>query len=227
MKVRMLMIACLTMGMLCAAPSAWTMENQFSMDYWGFTVLDEGVFFGLGFIPVIEPPLVVDLENNQYTWVMEDVVLDSSYTDTVNGIEYYFFSGGTFKVYEDPAQPWNAVYSDDGCGSPDWLGTISDPWTFRDGTLFLQGDFLTLEFTYYTDYQFGDYQGLMDLTGGSGLEDIPELLRHGWTFGGSTDQPWACIPEGYDYRWDGQLFLVHDPTATEPVSWSGVKALFR
>jgi hypothetical protein len=225
MKVRVLMLACLAASVTCAAPSAWAQENQFSMDYWGFTSVSGGVLSGVGFVPVIEPPLVVDLENNQYTWVIEGVVMDSSRTE--EGIEYYFFSGGTFKVYEDPVQPWNAVYSDEDCHSPDYLGTISDPWTFQDGVLFLQGDFRTLESTYYTDDNFGDYEGLMDLTGGSGLEDIPEVLRHGWTFGGSTDEPWACIPPGYDYRWDGQLFLVQEPTGTEPVSWGGVKALFR
>ena len=184
-----------------------------------------GALFGLGFVPVIEPPLIVDLENYQYTWVIEDVVLDSSYTDA--DIVYCFYSGGTFKVYEDRVAPWNAVYSDDECGTPDWLGTITDPWTFEDGILFLQGDFEHLETTSYTSYQFGDFEGTMDLTGGSGLGDIPELLRNGWTFGGATDQPWACIPEGYDQRWDGQLFLVQDPTSMEAISWSGVKALYR
>ncbi|MCK4548108.1 MAG: hypothetical protein KAW17_11785 [Candidatus Eisenbacteria sp.] len=225
MNVRMVIVVGFIASAVCLVPSVWAQQSQFSMDYWGFTHEESGVLSGLGFIPLIEPPLVVDLENYQYTWVIEDAVLDSSRVD--GGIEYYYYSGGTFKVYEDTVEPWNAVYSDADCQDPEWVGSISEPWTFQDGELFLLAEFQYLNRTYYTDYQFGDYEGMMDLTGGTHLDDIPPLLRHGWTFGGATDQPWACIPEDYEYRWDGQLFLVEDPTRTESTTWSGIKSFYR
>jgi hypothetical protein len=223
MNLRMVIVACLASA-LFGAPAV-AQEGQFSMDYWGFTSIEGGVLTGMGFIPVIEPPLIFDLENCQYTWVIEGAVLQDYSVE--EGIEHYSFSGGTFKVYEDCAVPWNAWYSDLNCHGPSWIGEISGASTFQDGQLFLSGDFDYIMINYYTAYEFGDYDGLMDLTGGSHLGDIPELLRHGWTFGGETDQPWACVPVGFDYRWDGQLFLVQNPTGNETATWSGVKAMYR
>jgi hypothetical protein len=224
MNMRTLVVAIFIASVLCAVPYAKAQENKFSMDYWGFTYTDAGELKGLGFIPVIEPPLVVDLVKNQYTWVVKGAMLDSSRVE--GGIEYYWYSGGSFEVFEDSNEPWNAVYSDENCQAPDWIGEISDVSTFEDGELYLQGDFLTLEVTFYTDYGFGDFEGMMDLTGGSHLNDIPPAYQTGWTFGGTTDQPWACIPEDFDHRWDGQLFLVMS-SSTEKSTWGGIKSTFR
>jgi len=195
------------------------------MHHWGFTHHDGGMLFGLGFVPWIAPPLIVDLDNYQYTWVMEGLVLDDSYVE--GGIEYYFYSGGTLKIYEDTVQPWNAVYSDANCQAPDWVGYISDASTFQDGEMILMGEFLSLTRTFYTDYGFGDYDGELDLVGGTQLSEIPVEYQNGWTFGGTTDQPWACVPEDYEHRWDGQLFLTYDPTTTEASTWSGIKSFYR
>ncbi|MCK4546170.1 MAG: hypothetical protein KAW17_01900 [Candidatus Eisenbacteria sp.] len=213
------LFACLAAALTLAPQAGLAQDGQYVMDYWGFTDQQPTTMNGLGFVDDIAPPFIWDPVTFQYTWLMDSVTLDSMYTDEF-GCEHYFYSGGVYEVYEDIS--WNAIYDDSGENC-----SISDPSTFTDGELYLLGNMLSLTLEYFPAYLMGSYQGTLDLVGGSHLEDIPELLRNGWTFGGVTGEQRICIPDGYDYRADGQLFLYEDPTATEESTWGGVKSLFR
>ncbi|MCK4548112.1 MAG: hypothetical protein KAW17_11805 [Candidatus Eisenbacteria sp.] len=217
-------LVCLAGVVLGIALPAQAQNSQYSMDYWGYTHQEGGLLGGLGFVDDIQPPLTVDLENFQYTCVFEGLHLDSLVVDEF-GYEHYYYTGGTFRVYEDAS--WNAIYDDTWCPEPYDSTYISEPWTFSDGEMILGGEFDHLLLDYFPQFQFGNYDGTMDLVEGTHLYEIPEILRNGWTFGGVTDQPWACIPDGYEHRMDGQLFLVEDPTATVEATWGGVKSLFK
>ncbi|MCK4548024.1 MAG: hypothetical protein KAW17_11360 [Candidatus Eisenbacteria sp.] len=167
-----------------------------------FAATDDSTLFGVGFVDDMQTPVTVDLETFQYTWVLEGVHFDSLVVDQY-GCEYYYYTGGTFRIYED--SNWNAFYSDMNCVPPDWTGEISNQRTFRDGEMILGGEFRYLVLDYFPAYGFGYYSGVLELTEGTHLFEIPEWIRYPWFLTGPVEALWGCVPDGYELRFDGQL----------------------
>ena len=199
----------------CGAPA----DAQIA-DYWGFSNYPLTVGLQMhqeGFVVQMFAPLTYDMGTYQYTYAAQGMVL--SQIVPLGPSRAYTYLGGTFSIYEDASH--NAVYDDSPC-------SLSAPETFTDGTLYLQATVDTLTWIYNTMTQRGSYDAVVTYVGGTHLSELPLNCRQGALFGGTTGLSCtACIPSGYNHRWDGQAFFIQGPTAAEESSWGSVKQLFK
>ncbi len=128
------------------------------------------------------------------------------------GWEHTPYTGGRFQIWEDTTP--DLAY---GTFPPN--ATV--PLTFVDGTLYLEGDFTTLDVYRNPGIGIGSFQGDLLFTGGTHLI---ELAVPGWTFGGTTTYS-PDLPDGYSETWDGMFYS--ETTGSEEQTWGGIKALFR
>jgi hypothetical protein len=191
-------------------------------DYWGFSHEDEigggpgqpgNVLQARGFIDDMWGPyLVFDLATYQYTWEILDLISQGFDWGTYQTP----YAGGTVAIYEDAnLDAWNSC-------DPD---LISAPLTFVNGDAYLTGYFTSFFTWYNPNLGQGSFEGTVTWTGGTHLADIPVGSRNGWTFGGSTDNPYACVPAEYEHRVDGQIFLISSPT--DEGTWGQIKNLLK
>ena len=174
-------------------------------------------YVGLGTVPNLFAPLVADVVNNEYTYVMSGLtVTNITPVGTYLIIDY---SPGTISIYEDSKASGTAA--DFGSNPP---GPLAPP-TFVDGTLFLQATLANFQFVVNSTNGNGGFNADMTVTGGSQLVNFPLNQRKGWTFAGSTGLA-TNIPDGYYHQIDGQSFL-DEPVPTRTTSWGRVKSLYR
>ncbi len=139
---------------------------------------------GVGFVSSTSPPISADLSLNEMTWSLSDLVIADQFE--VGTKVYTNFSGGTIRIYLDPAM--NADY---GTNPTDPVTLIS----FEDGDLFLQGTITAAYMMYDTAYEFGNLVTLVNFTNGTGMVDLEEPNGNivQYTFGPNDPN----IPTGY------------------------------
>jgi hypothetical protein len=171
-------------------------------------------YVGLGFCPVIFPPLVVDTTTYEYTYHLSG--LTSINRSVFGDFVIIDYSGpGTFRIYEDAATP-----ADYGVNPPN--GTA--PSSFSDGTMILEGEVSNFQIILNTASGTGSFEGVFEAVGGTQLANIPMGQRDGWTFAGLTGNEIAK-PEGYVHQVDGQVLITVVPV--EGTSWGDLKRRFR
>ncbi len=139
-------------------------DNGFLFVDGGFPYSSEGdILSGVGFVSSTTPPLSADLSLNELTWSISDLVVADQFT--YNTTVYTNYSGGTIKIFLDPAM--NADY---GTSPPN----PSSPVTFEDGEQFLIGTIVMARMTYNTGTQAGVLQALVNFTYGTALPDLPQ-----------------------------------------------------
>jgi len=168
-----------------------------------------------------DPFLDLDPIATEYTFIFDGLVSDGT-QDLGGGMLYTTYSGGTFAIYQDPAN--NADF---GTNPP----SAVSPATFVDGDLILEGTlagFYIWGMTGPGGYA-ATYEADFEFTGPVGGEFYNRVQGCYGTTGGSTsDDPGIGIPVGYSYVVDGHL-TVDDcrPIGTEESNWGGIKQLFR
>ena len=203
--------------MLIAVPAA---AQHYIFDYYGFSQEGGATLNAVGFLDQIMPPLTSDLASYQYTYAWENITIDAIVP--MGPYVRYYYVGGTFRVYEDAS--FNAWYDDSNCPTST---LISLPSTFTDGDLYLEAVVDTIVHQFNTTTGIGSITGSLEYVGGSHLVEIPLDAREGTTYGGTTNNPLACVPDGYDYRWDCQAYYIEHPIGAEDDTWGSVKSLFR
>jgi hypothetical protein len=216
-------LTAMVVGFLLVVGAAGQVAAQSQLaDFWGFSYEDPlgggpgmpgNILEARGFIDDLWGPYITfDMDMYQYTWEVLDLVSQGFNQQTF--VTYY--TGGTVTIYED-----SSFDAANGC-LPNWITPDS---TFNNGTLYLYGVFSGFFTCFNPALGSGTFEGTIDWTGGTHLSEIPPEWRSGWTFGGTTESQYACIPEEYDYRIDGQVFLI--PVAAEGRTWSGIKKLLK
>ncbi len=203
--------------------------QQVLMDYIGFDYESPIVvpntlggvgngYVGVGEVPLINAPLVVDYTINQYTYHITGL---TSSLRTVNGdfvvVEY---SGpGTLTIYEDSKT--SGTLFDYGSFPPN--GTA--PSTFKDGTPILIGTLTSFQLIYSSFSGSGSYESDFTIVGGSQLGNIPVDQRTGWQFAGITRNT-ISVPSGYAHQVKGEA-MIPMPTPTRSSSWGQLKRVYR
>lgn len=164
-----------------------------------------------GILNDIEAPLVWDTANYSYTmWIRSLTSLGEAVFGTIHVASY---TGGLFTIYVD----WLPSNHNYGVSPPN--GTA--PSTFNDGiSTYLDGYFTDFTLTFNNATASGGFSGHLSFTGG----DVYPLLTatDGWAFGANIA---GTSPSGYDLQMNGDVFL--EVVSVEPMSWSGVKSLYR
>jgi hypothetical protein len=192
-------------------------------DFYGYSFL-EGPPFSIGtqvtvaarFDPTQpEAVLPLDLEANEVTVLLEDLVITS--VDVAGPILIVNYEDGGLELFEDPAK--NSVWQVD---PPNALV----PARFTDGTLILKGVFTSCSLIFDTLSGVGTVEGSVTWTAGTRLGELVEV-EDWYFFGGVTTQQIAGIPQGYDMAWDPQLIQPSVPVATQSTTWGSIKSLYR
>ena len=168
-------------------------DNGFLFVDGGFPYSSEGdILSGVGFVSSTTPPLSADLSLNELTWSISDLIVADQFT--YGTTVYTNYSGGTIKIFLDPAM--NADY---GTNPPN----ISSPATFEDGGIFLVGTIVMARMTYNMVTQAGVLQALVNFNYGTALPDLPNpngtIVE--FTFGPNDPN----IPYGYVLQAIGRI----------------------
>jgi hypothetical protein len=206
MTIVLAILAILTTGAMSA-------RAQMIVDYRGH-LWEETSITAVGLIQSLETPLTGDMLLNEYTWVMEDLVANPPLA-SMTSAGYVTLTGGRFSVYEDPSQ--NADYGVNPANA-------TSPSTFQDGTLYLTGSFLTLTMWWDPVNKMGNFNGVISFDGGTHLAEVNPSVYKGWTFAGTTSNPYAAIPDGYFQAVDGQVFIA--PVPTDEATWGEIKNMY-
>jgi hypothetical protein len=221
--------------LLLAAGIAGTMAihpasaQQVLMDYVGFDYENPIVvpntfggvgngYVGVGEVPLINAPLVVDYTNFQYTYHITGLTASSR---LVNGdfVVVNYSGPGTLTLYEDPKST----------GSPFDYGSFppnpTAPSTFIDGTPVLVGKLTNFQLIYSTFSGSGSYESDFEVVGGSQYGNIPADQRNGWQFAGLTKNT-ISVPDGYAHQVKGEA-MIPQPTPTRSSSWGQLKRIYR
>lgn len=186
----------ITLLILPAIPHAGSIilnDNGFLYTIGEFPISLEGdELGGVGFVSSTIPSLNVDFSLNELTWSISGLVVTDQFSSTTS--IYTNYSGGTIKMYLDPAM--NADY---GTAPPGESSTA----TFEDGDLFLMGTVTTAIMTYNTVTQTGVLVALVNFTYGSALPELDEPNGNivEYTFGPGDPN----IPPGYDLQAIGRI----------------------
>ena len=191
-------------------------------DFYGYSYLD-GPSFTVGTLTTVpmrfdpiqpEPPMTLDLVNNEYTVLLDQMqIADVQFVDPVYIVTY---ANGDIYVHEDPAM--NSSWA---INPPN----AQVPATFQDGTLILIGHFTECSMIFDASGMTGVVQGHVNFTGGTRLNELAD--PNGWLFfGGTSSNPVHEIPVGYDMAWDPQL-LSPIPIVTRPTTWGAIRGLYR
>ncbi len=212
---------------LAAGPPS-ARAQQLLYDYVGFDFEfpdPDGTLFGevgsgyngVGEVPNLFPPLLVDPANNYYTYYITGMTSISRFV--FGDFVVVNYGPGTLRLYEDSRATGTApVY---GVNPPN----ATSPGTFNDGILILEGVLTNFQLILNTVTQSGSYEAEFDVTGGTQFPIIPSDQRMGWTFAGVTGNS-TTTPTGYAHQVDGQVFL-QEPTPARPTSWGTIKARYR
>ena len=201
------LVAAILIGAAACSPAAGL---PLLMDYTGFAWSaaqgEDPIFQSVGVIDEFDPGFPTPGE--VYTYSLSGLVL-GHVADLGGGLSRRTYSGGAFQIFESTG-PGDRGFSY-GIAPPDG----SAPPSFVDGTFWLGGSFSS--FTMLVDQN----RGLASFSG-SGAYDAGAFLGHlenasFFTFAGMTASSSAGIPEGYDYRVDGQLDAAVRPIP-EPAS---------
>ena len=175
------------------------------------------VFYGVGDITDVFPPLTWDTSLYQYTWYVWGA---TSLGESVNGNQItVLYSGGQFQIYVDSFSPigTNRVY---GTNPPN----ATSPSTFIDATddpNYLHGNFTFFQVVYNTASNTGNWEGTLYFDSGTFVNNVG--TQDGYTFAAAVGPP--SPPGGYTLEGAGDIFLT--PNATEKTSWGQLKALYR
>ena len=173
-------------------------------------------YVGLGTVPFLFAPLVSNTVDNEYTFVIE---CQTPTVMPVGSLEIVNYATGTVTVYEDSKA--TGTTADFAPNPPN--GQV--PGTFTDGTAILVASLTGFQLVVDTSNGVGNFEGVMNISGGSQLGNFPLNQRTGWTFSGTTGEA-LNIPAGYYHQIDGQSFL-NAPVATRRISWGRLKAGYK
>lgn len=203
--------------------------QQVLMDYIGFDYENPIVvpntfggvgngYVGVGEVPLINAPLVVNYTNNQYTYHITGL---TSSLRTVNGdfVVVEYTGPGTLTIYEDSKT--SGTPFDYGSNPPN--GTA--PSSFIDGTPILVGTLTSFQLIYSSFSGSGSYESDCTITGGTQLGNIPVDQRSGWQFAGITKNT-ISVPTGYAHQVKGEA-MIPQPTPTRSSSWGQLKRVYR
>jgi hypothetical protein len=155
-----------------------------------------------------DPCFALDTATNEYTVVIDNLSI-SGVVPLGGGGFQTMWTGGSVRVYEDPAQ------------NADFLV----PGTFLDGTLILIGGPYSSFVRFRQGSGIGSFAGDFGWTGGTRVGDLPPCQEGGWrTFGGLSSV--VSRPAGYWEAWDGQFFC-NRPVAVQQGTWGAIKALYQ
>ncbi len=191
-------VALALVGILMAAAPAFA--YPLILDYTGFAWSNPGqrsseTFEAVGVVNGFSLPVNDPVE--LYTYHLSDLLLQSvvQHTATIRTMTY---SGGSLGIYRS-TEPGNRWYD---------YGTDptnpTSPSSFTDGMLWMGGEFSS--FSIYYDEAL--MLGIMDATGSFNAGEYSGA--HGqdyFSFAGLTARPGSGIPQGYDYRMDGQVIF--------------------
>ena len=173
-------------------------------------------YVGLGPVPFLFAPIVSNTSLNEYTFVIQGFSPSVTPSGSSNIINY---GSGAIAIYEDPKATGTAATFTPNPPNGDV------PSTFTDGAAILVGTLTSFQFVIDTVSGTGNFEAVMNITGGTQLANFPLNQRTGWTFSGATSNA-LNIPPGYAHQIDGQAFL-SPPTAARRVSWGALKAGYR
>jgi hypothetical protein len=204
-------------------------QEQVLLDYFGFDFESPIVvpntfggvgngYVGLGEVPLINPPLVADYANFQYSYRITGLTAISR---LVNGdfVVVDYGGPGTLTIYEDSKTSGTPL--DYGSNPPN----ATAPSTFIDGTPILIGTLTSFRFIYSTFSGSGSYESDFTIVGGTQLANIPVPQRAGWQFAGVTKNT-LSVPDGYAHQVKGEA-MIPAPTPTRSSSWGQLKRIYR
>lgn len=212
---------------IVAVPTA--RAQQVLIDYFGFDyenpiVVPNAVggvgngYVGVGEVPLINPPLVADYTNFQYTYFITGLTAVSR---VVNGdfVVVEYAGPGTLTLFEDSKT--SGTPFDYGSFPPN--GTA--PSTFNDGNPILIGTLTNFQLIYSNFSGSGSYESDFQIVGGSQYANIPADQRNGWQFAGVTKNT-ISVPDGYAHQVKGEA-MIPLPTSTRTSSWGQLKRIYR
>ncbi len=172
---------------------------------------------GDGLVTALYPPLVSNFVAKEYTWHISGLTSQGSVN--TGGTQFrtnYTTVGSTFEIWEDPGQDLRPVFYN--CPSG-----VTHPKS-TNGTLYLKGFFVSFLTTFDLAIGTGTFQGSLNWASGTHLSDLPVGRRGAWTFGGTTDNAYACIPVGSELAITGRIFQLTTPV--QGTSWGALKRLY-
>ena len=179
---------------------------------------------GRGLVTAIYAPLASNFVANEYTWVIDGLLLTSGYAvATTNYFTWNVSSSpASFTIYEDPTQ--NARPTFFNCPADLNLG---DP-RYSDGTVYLKGHFVSFNNQYDSATLTGTFTGTVNWDSGSpdGFGNLPDGRHGAWTFGSTTSAHFTCIPTLplYDQAMTGRIFQL--TTAAGKTSWGKLRRMY-
>jgi len=157
-------------------------------------------------------PFPVDFSLYEYTMAITSMVIASySVMDWGGGLlqKDATYSGGTLRIYEDAAR--NSSY---GSNPPN----ATSPSSFQDGRLVATGTLQDASSTIFTPS--GSFSATVQFTNqGFSPEAWNAVIA-------LSEPPASSVPSGYAQDFTGKIEPI-GPLAAAPMSWEGVKALYR
>jgi hypothetical protein len=156
----------------------------------------------------------------QITVYLTDLVSNGA-MDHGGGLFTVSYSGGSLFFHADAYGDAAFTHPEYGIDPPN----ATSPATFTDGELYLRGVFTSFTLLYHSSLHTGSFEGTIDWTGGSQLNQMyPD--PHGYALVGTVAPTGTPVPLGYDLESVGQITF--DPALpAEGQTWGQVKDLYR
>jgi hypothetical protein len=192
--------------------------NGNSWEDGGFPPSNVGdVFYAVGDITDVFPPLTWDTSLYQYTWYAWGA---TSLGESVNGSEVTaVYTGGQYQIYVDDFEPIGTD-RDYGVNPPN----ATSPSTFIDATAdpnYLHGNFNFFQVVFNTGSNTENKENSLFFDSGTFVNNVG--TQDGYTFVATVGPP--APPGGYSLEGAGDIFLT--PNATESSTWGQLKALYQ
>jgi hypothetical protein len=206
------LVAALVLLVVAVAWADIPLLSFFGYDYWW----PSGCYNAVGYVPSVNSSyLNFDYGTNQYTFFLDSLCVANVDSTTYPGFKTITFAGGEFNVYCDSLAGGTAA--DYGVNPPN--ATV--PSTFQDGECVIGGDLSQMEIFWDLSTGEADLSGMVNLTRGTQLANIPPSQRSGWTLAGLRGNT-PGMPMGYSWQIDGSLYI-SEPTPTQKSSWGKLK----
>ncbi len=217
---RVVTIALAAVAALSFASIAFAQEEAHYEGYfqYGGAISAPGVnLHGDGLVTALYPPLVSNFVANEYTWHLNSLTSQGSVNTGGSQWRTNFTTAGSrFEIWEDLGQDLRPVFYFCPSGTTHLNST--------NGVLYLSGFFVNFLTTFDVGVGTGTFQGSLNWSGGTHLTDLPIGRRGSWTFGGTTDNAYACIPSSYELAITGRIFQLTTPV--KGTSWGNLKRLY-
>ena len=184
---------------------------------------------GRGLVTALYAPLVSNFVANEYTWQIQGLVPVGNVQNGSTCYTSYAVNGplgvAQFTIYEDPTNDARPVFY----LCPSGVGPVppGDP-AYTNGAVYLRGHFTAFNSQYDNFSQTGTFTAQVNWDSGNanGFGNLPGGRHGSWTFGGTTNSPFACVPlaSGYDQQITGRMFQLTTKAAGK--TWGDIRKLY-